>query len=246
MALGDLLAVIPARGGSKGLPHKNLLEAGGLPLLAWTIRVAQACRGITRLVLSTDDPQIAAIARAEGCEVPFMRPPELATDTATSAAVLVHAIEQLGGPERWDGVLLLQPTSPLRRVDDLDQALAIYASSRPRTSVISVCELDCPLPLQYGLNPDQTLRRLHPTAPTISRRQDAEPIYRPNGAIYIVPPGPFLEHQRFVDQATRALVMPPERSLDIDAPLDLEWLRFRCAQDPTLVPPRTAPLPEVG
>lgn len=230
-----ILGLIPARGGSKGLPHKNRLEAGGIPLLAWTIRVAWQCPRITRLVLSTDDGELAAIARAEGCEVPFLRPAELASDTASSAAVVLHALEQLG--DRWDGVVLLQPTSPLRQRADLEAALDLHAAAPAPASVVSVVEVPAPLPAQYLLEADGTLVRAHPDAPVISRRQDAPPVLTPNGAIYIVEPRAFRQKPLFVDLSTRALVMPRQRSLDIDTAEDLDYLRYLCSQDPQLVPP---------
>lgn len=230
-----ILGLIPARGGSKGLPHKNRLEAGGIPLLAWTIRVALQCPRITRLVLSTDDPELAAIARAEGCEVPFERPAELASDTAGSAAVVLHALEQLGAD--WDALVLLQPTSPLRQPSDLEAALDLYAAQAPPASVVSVVEVQAPLPAQYLLQADGTLRRAHPDAAPVSRRQDAPPVLTPNGAIYIVEPAAFVRRPSFVDATTRALVMPRERSLDIDEAQDLAYLRFLCSQNPQLVPP---------
>ena len=230
-----MLGLIPARGGSKGLPHKNRLEAGGIPLLAWTIRVALQCPRISRLVLSTDDPELADIARAEGCEVPFLRPAELASDTATSAAVVLHALEQLG--DRWDAVVLLQPTSPLRQRADLEAALDLYAAAPAPASVVSVVEVPAPLPAQYLLQADGTLTRAHPGAPAVSRRQDAQPVLTPNGAIYIVEPQAFQQRPSFVDATTRALVMPRQRSLDIDEPEDLAYLRWLCSQNPELVPP---------
>lgn len=231
----SVLGVIPARGGSKGVPRKNSLEVGGVPLIAWTIRVAQRSGLLDRLVVSTDDESIAAIARAEGCEVPFLRPAELATDTATSADVVVHALEQLNQP--FDAVLLLQPTSPLRHVDDLNAVVALFQAEPMPVSVVSVVEVPCPLPLQYSITSAGHLRRLHPQAASISRRQDAEPVFTPNGAIYLVQTEWFLRNRSFIGPDTRALTMPSQRSLDIDEPADLEYLRYLCAKNPGLVPP---------
>jgi N-acylneuraminate cytidylyltransferase len=229
----NVLGLIPARGGSKGLPHKNRLEAGGIPLLAWTIRVACQCPRITRLVLSSDDPELAAIARAEGCEVPFLRPAEHASDTAGSAEVVLHALEELGAD--WDAVVLLQPTSPLRQLGDLEAALDLFAAAA--SSVVSVVEVPAPLPSQYLLQPDRTLKRAHPDVAPVSRRQDAQLVLTPNGAIYVVEPHAFQRQKTFVDPSTRALVMPRERSLDIDTASDLAFLRYLCSQNPALVPP---------
>lgn len=231
---GAVLGLIPARGGSKGIPSKNRLEVGGVPLIAWTIRVAQRSGFCGRLVVSTDDECIAAIARAEGCEVPFLRPAELATDTATSADVVVHALEQFD--MRFDAVLLLQPTSPLRQVDDLNAAFALFRTEPRPVSVVSVVEVPCPLPLQYGITATGQLRRLHPQVASISRRQDAETVVTPNGAIYLVQTEWFLRNRSFIGSDTRPCLMPVQRSLDIDEPADLEYLRYLCDRDPALVP----------
>ena len=121
--IGDksVLALIPARGGSKGVPGKNIRPAGGKPLIAWTIEAAKCSRYIDRLILSTDDPAIVAVAKQFGCDVPFMRPAELATDQADSMVVVRHALQAIG--ERYDYLVLLQPTSPLRIAADIDAAV---------------------------------------------------------------------------------------------------------------------------
>lgn len=234
-----MLGVIPARGGSKGLPHKNTLEVGGVPLIAWTIRVAQRCSWIDRLVVSTDDETIAEIARHEGCEVPFRRPALLASDTASSADVVLHALEQLDQP--FAGVLLLQPTSPLRQVADLEAAMDLFVREPQPPSVISVVEVPCPLAVQYGIDADGRLQRLHPQVPSISRRQDAQPVLTPNGAIYLVKTEWFCRTRSFVGTDSRAYPMPRSRSLDIDEACDLDYLRYLCSKDPALVPPPVAP-----
>jgi N-acylneuraminate cytidylyltransferase len=118
----SVLAVIPARGGSKGVPRKNLRDVAGRPLIAWTIAAARGSSHIDRLVLSSDDEEIMETARRHGCDVPFRRPAELATDEADSMAVVMHAVETLA--ERYDYVVLLQPTSPLRASADIDGAIA--------------------------------------------------------------------------------------------------------------------------
>ena len=116
---GKVLAVIPARGGSKGLPGKNILPVGGKPLIAYSIDAARACAAVDRVIVSSDDDAIIAAARACGCDVPFRRPDELATDTAASIDVILHALDQVPG---YDYVVLLQPTSPLRTAADIDAA----------------------------------------------------------------------------------------------------------------------------
>ena len=135
-----ILAVIPARGGSKGLPRKNLLPLGDRPLICWTIAAALAAKRITRVIVSTDDREIAAAAAACGCEVPFLRPPQLATDTAGSADVMRHAVDSL--EEDYDWLMLLQPTSPFRTADHIDGLAALLTMLNSCASGITVVNID--------------------------------------------------------------------------------------------------------
>ena len=124
----SILALIPARGGSKGVKRKNVREVGGKPLIAWTIEAAKASRYIDRLILSSEDRAIIDVATAHGCEAPFVRPAELATDEADAMAVVRHALSAL--PERYDYLLLLQPTSPMRTANDIDGAIELCINAR--------------------------------------------------------------------------------------------------------------------
>ena len=134
-----LLALIPARGGSRGVPRKNVREIAGKPLIAWTIEAALSVRGIDRVVVTTDDAEIAEVSRAAGAEVPFLRPAELAADETPGIAPVFHALDAL--PD-FDEVLLLQPTSPLRGANDIEALLALVRESNA-SSVVSVTEPDC-------------------------------------------------------------------------------------------------------
>jgi N-acylneuraminate cytidylyltransferase len=120
-----VLAIIPARGGSKGLPRKNILPLGGLPLIGWSVNAALNSKYVDRVILSSDDEEVCTVAQELGCDVPFKRPSELATDTANTASVVSHAVGQCG--DGYDIILLLQPTSPLRTVTDVDNALELFA-----------------------------------------------------------------------------------------------------------------------
>lgn len=135
----DILALIPARGGSKGIPRKNIRIFAGRPLLAWTVAAAHAAQSVARVVVSTDDAEIAAAARDAGAETPFLRPAGLATDTAPSIAPVHHALEWFVAHEGWrpDAVALLPPTSPLRRAADIDRAAKLLDEAGP-VSVVSV------------------------------------------------------------------------------------------------------------
>ena len=216
--IGDrrVLALIPARGGSKGIPRKNIRLVQGRPLLAFTAEAALASRYVDRVVVSTDDEEIAQAARAAGCDVPFMRPAELASDTAGSVDVAEHALAQLPG---YDVLVLLQPTSPMRTAADIDGACELFAAGAQ--SCVSVCAVDEHPYWMYRIGPRARLEPLMPDACGVSRRQDLPPVYSLNGAIYIVDAQRLLQSRAFVDDDTVAYVMPAARSLDIDTPLQL-------------------------
>jgi CMP-N,N'-diacetyllegionaminic acid synthase len=213
-----VLALIPARGGSKGLPGKNVLPVGGRPLIGWTIEAAKHARYIDRLVLSSDDEQIVATARACGCDVPFRRPPELATDTAPMIDVVLHALEQL--PE-YEIVVLLQPTSPLRTTADIDAACAMLENDAV-PACVSVSPVEQSPYWMYRLNADARMTPLIDTGSQATRRQDLPTVYALNGAVYVARAGWLRQHRTFVTGDTVAHVMPQERSIDIDTAADLE------------------------
>lgn len=229
----SVLAVITARGGSKGLPGKNIHPVGGLPLIAWTILAARAARTIDRLILSSDDEEIIATAKAYGCEVPFIRPLELATDTASSIDVLVHAVQGL--PERYDLVLLLQPTSPLRTAEDIDGAIALMLSSGA-PAVISVMASQKPPHWMYQLDSTGCLVPLFPEQDRPIRRQDASPVYLPNGALYLVEVQQLLRKRTLIPHGSRPWIMPAQRSVDIDSLEDMEYLEYLCSRHPEWMP----------
>jgi CMP-N-acetylneuraminic acid synthetase len=220
-----LLALIPARGGSKGIPRKNIRFFCGKPLLQWSIDVALAAPSVDWVVVSTDDPEIAEAARAGGAEVPFLRPAELASDTAPGIAPVLHALEQL--PEVTD-VLLLQPTSPLRLVEDVEAIVALRREAG-RPAAVSVTPSGKHPAWMYGLSPLQQLEPMLPT-PEAACRQQLPPAYALNGALYLAS-REYLERERnFLTAETLGYVMPPERSVDIDSPLDWQWGEFLMGQ----------------
>lgn len=220
-----LLALIPARGGSKGIPRKNIRPFCGKPLLQWSIDVALAAPSVDRVVVSTDDPEIAEAALAGGAEVPFLRPPELASDTASGIAPVLHALEQL--PEVSD-VLLLQPTSPLRLLDDVEAIVALRRQAS-REAAVSVTPSSKHPAWMFELSPQQQLEPLLPSEAAACRQQ-LPPAYALNGALYLAS-RKFLEREHsFLTADTLGYVMPPERSLDIDSPLDWQWGEFLMQQ----------------
>jgi len=221
----SLLALIPARGGSKGIPRKNLRPFCGKPLLQWSIDVALSSPSVDRLVVSTDDPEIAEVARAGGAEVPFLRPHELATDTTPGIAPVLHALQLL--PEVSE-LLLLQPTSPLRQVDDVEAIVSLHRQPG-RDAVVSVVPSSKHPAWMFSLSSEQVLEPLvdHSDA---ACRQQLPPAYALNGALYLASRS-FLERERsFLTPNTMGYLMPPERSVDIDSLLDWQWGEFLMQQ----------------
>lgn len=217
------LGVIPARGASKGIPRKNIRLVADRPLIAYTIEVAQKSRRLTRTVVSTEDEEIAEVARSFGAEVPFWRPVELATDEATSVAVVRHALDFVEREEnrRYDAVALLEPTSPLRMVEDVDGAIALLEDSGA-DSVVSLCRLEAPHPAKLKILEGG---RIRPFLPELWReglpRQELLPVYFLNGGIYAVKRDFLVKRQTFWSESTVPYLMPEERSVNIDSWLDL-------------------------
>lgn len=213
-----VLGLIPARGGSKGLPGKNILQVDGRPLLAYSVDAARGTRAIDRIVLSSDDEAIIAAGLACGCDVPFRRPAALATDTAATIDVVLHALDELPG---YDVVVLLQPTSPARIAEDIDAACALFASSgAPACVSVSLVE-QSPYWMYHIVDTSHLLPIVEsPIAAT--RRQDLPPVYALNGAIYVADVTWLRSTRSFVTRETVAYPMPAERSIDIDTTADFE------------------------
>ena len=213
-----MLALIPARGGSKTLPRKNVLRVGGRPLLAWTIEAARAARCVDRLILSSDDEEIMEVARQYGCDVPFVRPANLAADTTPTIDVVIHALDAVPG---YDFVALLQPTSPLRTGADIDAACAMLeAQAAPACVSVTLAE-QSPY-WMYWLGEASALRPVLADHHGFNRRQDLPPIYILNGAIYIADIEWLRRTRSFVSAATLGYIMPGERSIDVDTAADFE------------------------
>ncbi len=222
-----LLAVIPARSGSKGIVDKNLATVAGRPLIAYTIDAARQSRAVTRTVVSTDALDIADVARSLGADVPFLRPAELARDDTPGIAPFVHAVSWLGEAQgfRPDWVLLLQPTSPLRTAEDIDAAVAL-AIERDADAVLSVCPVRHHPYWTRQLEPDGRLTPFIEPDPPALRRQDLPEVMSLNGAIYLIRRDVLLAGESFDTDRTLGYVMPPERSLDVDTPWDLQLVEW--------------------
>lgn len=211
-----LLALILARGGSKGIPRKNIKLLAGKPLLGWTINAVKQAGGIHRIVVSTEDEAIASVARTLGAEVPFIRPRSLSADDTPSIEPVLHALEQL--PE-VDWVLLLQPTSPLRTAEDIEGIVQLCIE-RSAMSAVSVSEVHTHPYWMFTRDGEKRLQPLVSEQPKITRRQDLPPAYALNGALYLAQRDWLIEQRRFVGPDTLGYVMPRERSVDLDTPQD--------------------------
>ncbi len=220
-----VLAVIPARGGSKGVPRKNIRLVGGKPLIAYTIEHALAARHLFhRVIVSTDDGEIAEIARGHGAEVPFMRPAELAADASPVIPMLQHAVGFIERADaiRMDWVCLLQPTEPFRALDDLEQCLRLGFGGGC-DSVISVVRVFATHPILMKRIEDNTLLPFCVEEREGTRRQDYQPpAYMRNGSIYLTKRDVLMEANSIWGQTIRPYVMPLERSVSIDTELDLK------------------------
>jgi CMP-N,N'-diacetyllegionaminic acid synthase len=228
----EILGIIPARGGSKGIRRKNLAPLGGRPLIAHTCDAARGSRRLTRVVVSTDDEEVAAEAAKLGMEVPFLRPAALAGDDTPMVDVLVDLLSTLDRRESYHphAVVLLQPTSPFRRAAHIDAAIDLFDAARA-DSVVSV------VPVPHQFTPSSLMRldgdRLVPAqeGPAPVRRQDKPPLFARNGpAVVVVRTNVLLDQRALYGKDTRALVMSREDSLDIDDAFDLELAELLLAR----------------
>ena len=213
------LAIIPARGGSKGIPNKNIMAICGKPLIAYTIEAGKKSKYIDEIIVSTDSDIIKVIAQQYGAKVPFLRPEELSNDSAKSIDVVIHAIDfYKNNNMSFDYVILLQPTSPLRTFEHLDKAIEKLIESN-RTSLVSVCEAD-ENPVLMRTIENEKLKEVISFEGTNLRRQDLPTFYIFNGALYINSNDMLINKKKFVDENTIPYVMDKESSIDIDTMLD--------------------------
>lgn len=221
-----ILGVVPARGGSKGLPRKNVKALLGKPLIVWTIEQAKESKYLDRVIVSTDDEVIADISIKHGASVPFLRPRELATNDAKVIDVLIHAIDSLEtNGDSYDLTMLLQPTSPLRISEDIDCAIELLFARKAQT-IVSVCETEHH---PYGANTlpaDGNMQNFLKPEVINKNRQELPTFYRINGAIYLAYCDYLKTRKTLFGNETYAYVMPRERSIDIDSQIDLEFAEY--------------------
>jgi CMP-N-acetylneuraminic acid synthetase len=212
----EIFGLVVARGGSKGIPGKNVRLMAGKPMIYWTIQAALKAKGLTRVFVSTDDHEIADICSHYGAEIPFLRPPALSTDTSTSVEVVVHFLNWLeqNQPCVPPFIMLLQPTSPLRTSVDIDAAIELQ-QEKDSAAVVSVVRSTHPPHWLKTISSEGFLQSwMNGDMPT--QRQQVSHLYELNGAIYLVNTEVFLRLQTFTPDRTAPYIMPPERSLDID------------------------------
>lgn len=222
-----MIAFIPARGGSKGVPGKNIKEICGKPLIAWTIEAAKKAKGIDRVIVTTDDLAIAAVAQEYGAEVPFLRPAELSSDTASAIDVYLHATEYVMNvtDQKLDKFMVLLPTVPLRNEKHIEEALAQFERDGA-TTLISFAEAEVPASWYHKLDEEG---RVHNAGfgqgVTMTNRQNNETYIVPNGAIYILDYELLKNKRTYYCDNTVAYIMSREDSIDIDYPIDFEFAK---------------------
>ena len=212
----SLLALIPARGGSKGILRKNIKLFFGKPLIYWTINAAKQAKCIDKIVVSTDDDEIADIALNYGAEVPFLRPAELATDKTSGVDPALHAIKHIPG---FDWLLLLQPTSPLRTASDID-GIYKFCKKNSSKSAVSVSEVSKHPYLMFGRDKSFRLKPIIKNRPKILNRQEFPSVFSLNGALFLSRVDFLLKNEAFITKETIGFNMPQERSIDIDSIFD--------------------------
>lgn len=234
-----VLGLITARGGSKGIPGKNIKLLNGKPLIQYTIEAAKKSKKLDRIILSTDSEDIAQVARRCGCQVPFLRPEELSRDNSAHLDCVIHALDALKEQDGYDPdyVLLLQPTSPFRTYTDIDNAISM-AETTGCDSVVGVCEESLHISKMFFVTSDKTLLPYaeNTEGSTYVRRQDLATTYAENGAVYLqranslrFPPTNMPNAGSLSSSSAKALIMPKERSLDIDDMFDFHLAELLCA-----------------
>lgn len=212
----DILAIIPARGGSKRLPDKNILDFAGKPLIAWTIDAALKSKYITNVIVSTDDGRIASIAKKYGAKVPFLRPDSLASDESIIIDVVLDLVNKLS--EKYKYIALLQPTSPLRTSQHIDES---FEQLGDKDAVVSLVKTEHPIEWYNTLSSNKNLDNFIDGAIRNKRSQDLPEWYRINGAIYIVKTIALLREKSFLlEKGAVAYVMDRDVSIDIDQKQD--------------------------
>ena len=222
-----MIAIIPARGGSKGLPGKNIKSLNGVPLICHSIRSALKAKSISRVIVSTDDDEIAKIAQECGADVPFIRPKNLAEDNSMVMDAYFYTVDRLANEsnEQIESFVALLPTAPLRLPEDIDNAVSIFINNNA-DSVISVTEAPVPIEWYRKIDKNGLLSDYLPEFNAVANRQELDQAHIPNGSIYVFRTERLRKTRQYYMSKTYPYLMPRERSADIDEPLDFEWTEF--------------------
>lgn len=216
-----VLAIIPARGGSKGLPRKNILPLLGKPLVAWSIEQAKESKYIDRIVVSSDDDEIIEVAKNFGAEVPFKRPKYLAEDDSKTIDVIFHTIKFYREFDDKDICVLLEPTSPLRDAVDIDNALELLTKNKKAESIVSVAEVVAQHPIFLSKLEEGFIRPYLDKGFQILRRQELDKLYFFEGSLYISYIGSLKAHKSFYHENCLAYIVPKWKSFEIDDEVDM-------------------------
>lgn len=222
-----ILGFIPARGGSKGLPRKNILPLYGKPLIVWTIEAAKMSNCLDALVVSTDDKEIADVAKEYGAQVPFMRPKEFAQDSSPTSDAIFHGLDFLKSQgQEYDYIALLEPTSPLRKKDDIDRAIQTLIDNPSVDTLVSLGEVHMEHPRIVKKMSEQGLVIPYVDLPPIYQRQQADLAYFPYGVIYISRVDVYRETKTFYTDKTLPHFIDRWQNYEIDDELDLHIIEF--------------------
>ncbi|MEG0308656.1 MAG: acylneuraminate cytidylyltransferase family protein [Clostridium sp.] len=218
----EILAIIPARGGSKGVPRKNIRDLEGKPLIGYTIEAAKKCSGVSRVIVSTEDNEIAEVSKQFGAEIPYLRPSELSGDNSPTIDCILHTISYLKENEGYipDYILLLQCTSPLRNSVHIQEAIDKLINSE-YDSLVSVCESEVN-PYWSNVFEGEKLKYFIEEGKNITRRQDLPDVYRLNGAIYLIKLDVLKTEKTFEPEELTGYVMDAYSSVDIDTEMDFK------------------------
>lgn len=212
----SVLAIIPARGGSKSIPRKNIKILAGKPLIAWTIEEAKKSKYIDRLIISSEDKEIIAVAKKFGCEVPFIRPLELSQDDTPTIEAVIHAINTI--PEQYDYICLLQPTSPLRKSNNIDECIEKCISKNAK-SCVSVTRVDKTPYWMFEIDKNDKLKSFFSDIDINKNRQQLPDAFVLNGAVYVACTSQLISEKKYITENTLSYIMDKNISIDID---DLE------------------------
>ncbi len=219
----EILAIIPARGGSKGLPGKNIRDLAGKPLIAHTIAEAGKSRYLNRVLVSTDDPEIAGVSEVYGAEVPFLRPAALASDTSPSIDAILYTVQRLKESEGYspDYVCLLQCTAPMKTARHIDEAIERLIATK-MDGIVSVCEAEVH-PCWTQVFKGDKLESFIKQEGLVLRRQDLPEVYRFNGAIWVVRTTSLLQEKSMIVKNETGYIMSVDDSVDIDTERDFRY-----------------------